>query len=441
MTAEQRYHRKQRKAKQRKIAQKKKQLQQEQAKAQAYLNQLEQALRELGLEESVVKVIRDKLKTHRKLLGKIFAMMFPSFFGCSSYNELFRVRGWDKNLPGIILGALPKAKWIKLLRKLAQDVIELIWKHVQDKSASTKSRWQLTWIADDSLFKKFSGNFRLVSTFWSGQIHAPRLGIDGLLLVVVIGEGKLIIPVDFEIRRPDPPAPGFPCYTKIQWLEVMFERVVKELEGRGLKLEKPMAVTDSWFGASDLLERVDSFDKGILLVEGKSSYVFDLPNGERVKGQQFLDSTTQWPWRQSCQVPGMRYARIHAKSPTFGDVTVTIVEKGKDRFFLLCKATKLASTLLIRAFSRRFWVEWCFRSLKSLLKTESCQMPSEDAYYGHFVLRLVGLIILSYSARKLLKGRVSMEEMIFSIKHHWRFLESESLEFQALSWDLPGETA
>ena len=32
-------------------------------------------------------------------------------------------------------------------------------------------------------------------------------GIDGVLLVVVIGEGKLVVPVDFAIRRPDPTGP------------------------------------------------------------------------------------------------------------------------------------------------------------------------------------------------------------------------------------------
>ena len=30
-------------------------------------------------------------------------------------------------------------------------------------------------------------------------------GIDGVLLIVVIGEGKLVVPVDFVIRWPDPP--------------------------------------------------------------------------------------------------------------------------------------------------------------------------------------------------------------------------------------------
>ena len=48
----------------------------------------------------------------------------------------------------------------------------------------------------------------LVGTWWSGQEHRVLSGIDGVLLVVVIGEGKLVVPVDFAIRRPNPI--GFP---------------------------------------------------------------------------------------------------------------------------------------------------------------------------------------------------------------------------------------
>jgi hypothetical protein len=40
-------------------------------------------------------------------------------------------------------------------------------------------------------------------------------GIDGVLLVVVVGDGKLVVPVDFAIRRPDPVGPGAPCRDKL----------------------------------------------------------------------------------------------------------------------------------------------------------------------------------------------------------------------------------
>jgi hypothetical protein len=40
-------------------------------------------------------------------------------------------------------------------------------------------------------------------------------GIDGVLLIVVIGDGKLVVPVDFAIRRPDPPTPASQSYPRL----------------------------------------------------------------------------------------------------------------------------------------------------------------------------------------------------------------------------------
>jgi hypothetical protein len=44
------------------------------------------------------------------------------------------------------------------------------------------------------------------------------------------------------------------------------------------------------------------------------------------------------------------------------------------------------------------------------------------------VLRLLAGLVRLYTARFPLKGWVTMEEMVFSLKHHWRFLTSELLE-------------
>jgi len=64
----------------------------------------------------------------------------------------------------------------------------------------------------------------LVGTWWSGQEHRVLSGIDGVLLVVIIGEGKLVVPVDFAIRRPDPLGPGAPCRDKLHWMQDMVRR-------------------------------------------------------------------------------------------------------------------------------------------------------------------------------------------------------------------------
>ena len=150
--------------------------------------------------------IEGRLRSQQKLVGKIMGMMCPPLFGCRTNYELCRVRGWDKNLPSRLLGALPKRSWIKRLRRLGLEVLLPLWRSAASKSEATRSRWQWTWVGDDSVFKKYGEQLGLVGTWWSGQEHRVLSGIDGVLLVVVIGEGKLVVPVDFAIRRPNPQA-------------------------------------------------------------------------------------------------------------------------------------------------------------------------------------------------------------------------------------------
>ena len=183
--------------------------------AQHAAEALQQALDDLGLPEALVAELEGRLRSQHKLLGKIVGVMCPPLFGCRTNFELCRVRGWDKNLPSRLLGALPKRSWIKRLRRLGLDVLVPLWRYAASKSAATRSRWQWTWVADDSVFKKYGEQLGLVGTWWSGQEHRVLSGIDGVLLVVVIGEGKLVVPVDFAIRRPDPTGPGAPCRDKL----------------------------------------------------------------------------------------------------------------------------------------------------------------------------------------------------------------------------------
>jgi DDE superfamily endonuclease len=373
------------------------------------------------------------LHSQQRLLGKICGVMFPSRFGCRTNTELCRVRGWDKNLPSRLLGALPKRSWIKRLRRLGLEVLVPLWRYATSKSEATRSRWQWTWVGDDSVFKKYGEQLGLVGTWWSGQEHRVLSGIDGVLLVVVVGDGKLVVPVDFAIRRPDPPGPGRPCRDKLRWVQGMLDGRVAALRRRGVALPPPMVVADSWFSDSKLMRLVATTHGGTLLVEGKSTYVFELADGRQVAGSD-LQQSSDWPWRRSPQVPGVCYVRLRATGPTYGAVLITIVdEAGAGQYYLMCLDTDISSPRLMRAWKRRSWIEYCFRTLKHLLATGACQVHSEDAYYGHLVLRLMGCLVLFYTSRVICKGRLTMEEIIFSLKHYWRFVDSEALELTALS--------
>jgi hypothetical protein len=300
-----RAQRRESKATQRRLQKSRERLQREQARAQRHLQALEQALIELGLPETLVVEVEWRLKALGKLLGKIFGIMFPTVFGCRTAYELTRVRRWDKNLPGKILGALPQRKWVRQLQRRAQDLLATLWQHVKDKSPATRSRWQGTWVGDDSLFKKAGPQLGLVGTWWSGQEHRVRRGIDGLLLVVVIGDGKLVIPVDFTVRRPDPAGPGRPCRDKLTWLQVMLDRTWAAIQRRCRQLPPPLVVADSWFGDSKTMAQVAIHQHGSLVVEGKHPYVFQLPDGRRMTGQELLH-WADGPWRDCLQLPRLR---------------------------------------------------------------------------------------------------------------------------------------
>jgi hypothetical protein len=351
------------------------------------------------------------------------------------------VRGWDKNLPSRLLGVLPKRSWLKRLRYLGLEVLVPLWRYIAGASAATRSRWQWTWVGDDSVFKKYGEQLGLVGIWWSGQEHRVLSGIDGVLLVVVIGEGKLVVPVDFAVRRPDPTGPGAPCRDKLHWIQTMLDGRVAAFRRRGVALPPPMVVADSWFSDSKLMRHVATTHQGTFLVEGKSSYVFDLPDGHQVKGHD-LQQHHEWPWRDSPQVPGVRYARLRATSPTYGTVTLIVVRAPREeQFYVMCLDTAISGPRLIRAWKRRHWIEHCFRTLKHLLATGACQVQSEDAYYGHLVLRLIGCFVLMYTSRVVCKKRLTVEEILFSLKHYWRFVDCETLELKALSQGIDEKAA
>jgi hypothetical protein len=332
-----------------------------------------------------------------------------------------------------MLGALPKRSWIKRLRRLGLEVLLPLWRYAASTSEATRSHWQWTWVGDDSVFKKYGEQLGLVGTWWSGQEHCVLSGIDGVLLVMVIGEGKLVVPVDFAVRLPDPTGPGVPCRDKLHWVQGMLDGRMAAFRRRGIELPPPMVVADSWFSDSKLMRHVATMHQGTFLVEGKSSYVFGLSNGRQVKGHD-LQKPGDWPWRNSLQVPGVHYARLRATSATYGIVTIIMIdEPGVDQFYLLCLGTGISGPRLIRAWKRRHWIEHCFRTLKHLLATGACQVHSEDAYYGHLVLRLMGCLVLFYVSRVVSKGWLTREEIIFSLKHYRRFVDSEALKLKVLS--------
>ena len=441
MSPSKRYATKQAKTRQRRRLHAQARLERDKRQAPRAAEALHQALQELGLPDDLVVEIAGRLRSQQKLLGKRIGVMFPALFGCRTPSELCRVRGWNKPWPSRLRGALPPRSWLKRLRRLGLEVLEPLWRHGHDKSPATQSRWQWTWVWEDSVFRKYGEQLRLVGRCWSGQHKRVLSGIDGLLLVVVVGDGRLVGPVDCAMRRPDPVGPGAPCRDKLTWARVRLDERLAAFGRRGLALPAPMGVADSWFGDAKLMQHVREAHQGTVLVEGKASDCFPLTDGRQVKGHDLIEGQG-WRWQQHPWEASVRYVRLCATSPTYGQVTVVMVdEPGEDRCYLLCLATARSAPQLIRRWRRRSWIACVFRTLKHLLATEACQVHSADAYYGHLVLRLMGCFVLFYTSRVICKGKLTMEEIIFSVKHSWRFVDLEAWELQGLSWGVEPDAA
>ena len=243
-----------------------------------------------------------------------------------------------------------------------------------------------------------------------------------------IGAGTLVVPVACVVRRPDPGGPGRPCREQLTWLQVLRDRTWAVLPRRCRRRPAPWVVADRWLGDSAWRAPIQLPQQGTLVVEGKRRYVFVRPDGRRVQGQARV-TPPDWPWRDSLQVPGLRDARCTATSATDGRVTLVLVDNpGAERFSWRCLATTISAPRLLRAWGRRSGLEQTFRTLKHLLAAEACQVQTEDASYGPLVWRWLAGLVLRYTVRFRVKDRVTREASVFSLKPHWRFLTSASLE-------------
>jgi hypothetical protein len=251
--------------------------------------------------------------------------------------------------------------------------------------------------------------------------------MEGWRRIVVIGAGKLVIPVDCTVRRPDPGGPGRPCRDQLTWRPVLWDRTWTAWPRLGLALPAPLVVADRWCGDATWRAHGASHQRGTAVVEGQRTDVCRRPDGRRQTGQELL-TPVDWPWRDRLQLPGLRDGRLTATSPTFGSVTgVSVAEPGQPGSDRLGHATTLTAPRRIRAWTRRSWIAHACRTLKPLLATAACQVHEEDADDGHLVWRWLAGWVLRYTARRLLTGRVTREEIVFSLNHHWRFLTSNDL--------------
>jgi len=105
---------------------------------------------------------------------------------------------------------------------------------------------------------------------------------------------------------------------------------------------------------------------------------------------------------------------------------------GEQPFYLFSMSLTIQVTRPMQAWNQRHWIAQRCRIRKPLLAAEACQARTADAYYGHVVLRLMAGCVLFYTRRVIFKGHVTMEEIVFTLKHHGMTVDYAPFELYAM---------
>jgi hypothetical protein len=126
--------------------------------------------------------------------------------------------------------------------------------------------------------------------------------------------------------------------------------------------------------------------------------------------------------------------RLRAHRRTSGQILLVVVDKPGDKpFYLISMSVAIQVTRLMQAWNQRHWIEQTFRIMKHLLAAEACQAHTEDASYGHFVLRLIAGFTLLYTSRFIFKGQVTMEEIVLTLQHDWMTVDYAPFELYGIA--------
>jgi hypothetical protein len=286
-----------------------------------------------------------------------------------------------------------------------------IVKKYHQMSDATKSRHKVTLVVDSTTLLKLAQELGLVGVFWSGNLKKRSSSIQLVVLYAVIGEGKLLIPLDMRIRKPDPQGPGRKCKEQPELVLEMVRNFRTRCFSKGIDPRGWFIVMDSWYGSKDLLDEISKLGFTVTF-EGKSNYVFFL-NTERFKAAGLAQEIR---WRNSNQ-RDIEYARANVTSPTFGEVTVVLFLDADELKYLVMKPNMISAVRIIVAYKLRWWIEEFFKICKSYLKIEKFQMVKENEVYGHICLRIMCFMVVCFCARRIC--RETIQKIVRKLNRYW----------------------
>jgi len=391
-----------------------------------YANKIEQSIQELGIDQELGEFVKKHMGKMHNAFTCILGLLLLPLSGCQSYFEYSQEYLEGKNKVYRALASGSVQVWSRLLTNIAMKIFVALVQKYHNMSQATKSRFRVTLLVDSTSLLKFGQKLGLVGTFWSGLLKRLAPGIELVVLYVVFGNGRLMLPVDMRIRRPDPQGRGRKCKQQPSLVLQMIQNFKYKCFMADIDTAGWFISMDSWYCSKVLRNEISrlGFEP---IISGKSNYIFYI-GSQRYTIKELQEIIE---WKKNTQ-NDIEYAKINVTSPTFGSVKLVFFKDSDGKIkYLLTNPSNTSSVRIIVAYKTRWWIEEFFKILKNYLNIEKFQMTKENEIYAHICLRFLCFIIVCYCAKKICKQTIP--HIIRNLNRYWFLWFPQLIEKYTLS--------
>ena len=307
------------------------------------------------------------------------------------------------------LKKIPLRTWRKLFEScFKQEVYESV-KAIQDQSASTISRSNISIQIDDSVLRKWMGRAYFYK-WYSGQYKKVVGGYDVVLVSIVI-QGR-VLPLQFWLMGKTGPHKKRPNRAA-----KLLEDLAKELKTNGIDISKIPVSADSAYLTSDLKDalvglgfKVALGTKGHYKVHTHKYaevYTKDSLAIREVFQKSDYDELPSEQWGMEDKVISRKI-----KSGKWGEaLLLESIQLGKPRRVLFFGINRTCEAW--RIWKNHHFVERIFRHLKHLLSWGKYSLQGRDGAYATVVIPFLAFWLLSELQKKC---KLSFERIILALQ-------------------------
>lgn len=167
-----------------------------------------------------------------------------------------------------------------------------------------------------------------------------------------------------------------------------------EQHGNGIDITSYPITFDSWYGSQPLREVLEQLGFKVILVHGKSNYVFII-DGFKAKLSKHKRRIVlhgqlqegQW----GCPKP---VARIKAQSPTFGDLILLFFEDQGNCRCMMVFGRPLRAAEILSIWHQHHGIEQFWRSLKSIIHLSAMSLQKPSGAYATLSIKVNAYLLL-----------------------------------------------